>query len=120
MQDVESEGRSKMVYLVCGLFILMDLLTGSIKAFKNKEFTSSVMREGLFHKCGSILCVVFGIMVDYAQSYIDIGITIPVAVSICAYIILMEIGSIIENLGEINPEIMPKKLRSYFGKLSGG
>lgn len=108
-----------MVYFLTACFIIMDMVTGIVKAFREKSFTSSVMREGLFHKCGSVLCVVFGILVDTAQNYIDIGVTIPVAISICAYIILMEAGSIIENICVINPEILPDKLKSYFSKLAG-
>lgn len=108
-----------MVYLITGFFILFDMVTGLIKAFKEKKYTSSIMREGLFHKTASILCVVFGGVVDYAQTFIDIGVTIPITIPICVYIILMEVGSIIENICSINPEIMPKKLITYFSKLNG-
>lgn len=107
-----------MIYLITALFILLDMITGLIKAFKEKAYTSSVMREGLFHKCGSVLCVCFGVLVDYAQSYLDLGVTIPVAIALCGYVVLMEIGSIIENVCKINPQIMPNKLKSYFIKLS--
>ena len=107
-----------MVYIVTACFIALDMITGLIKAFKEKNYTSSVMREGLFHKIGSILCVAFGVLVDYAQNFLDLGVSIPIAVSICAYICLMEIGSIIENVVTINPEIMPEKLKGYFQKLS--
>lgn len=107
-----------MAYTLTAGFILLDMVTGLVKAFKEKKYTSSVMREGLFHKCGSILCVVFGVLIDYAQGFLDLGVSVPVAVSVCAYIVLMEIGSIIENVCAINPEIMPDKLKSYFMKLS--
>lgn len=109
-----------MVYLITGGFIMLDMITGLIKAFKEKSYTSSVMREGLFHKCGSIICVIFGMLVDYSQSYIDLGVTIPIAVPICSYIMLMEVGSIIENVCTINPHILPNKLKQYFSKLSKG
>ena len=108
-----------MVYYVTGAFVLLDMLTGIIKALMKKEFTSSIMREGLFHKVGSVLCVVFAVLVDYAQTIVDLGVNIPVTETVCAYIILMEIGSVIENICLINPEIMPDKLRSYFAKLGG-
>lgn len=108
-----------LVYLLTACFIALDMLTGLIKAFKEKSYTSSVMREGLFHKSGSIMCVVFASLIDYAQSYIDIGIQVPVTIGICAYIILMEIGSIVENICAINPDIMSDKLKSYFLKLEG-
>ena len=107
-----------MGYIVTGAFILLDMITGLIKAFKEKAYCSSVMREGLFHKAGSILVICFGALVDYAQTFIDLGVTIPVALSLCAYIVLMEIGSIIENVCKINPEILPDKIKSYFAKLS--
>ena len=80
-----------MVYLITGCFILMDLVTGLIKAFKNKEYTSSIMREGLYHKAGSVLCVLFGVLVDHAQTIVDLGVTVPITLTICGYIILMEI-----------------------------
>lgn len=107
-----------MVYLITALFIILDMVTGLIKAFKEKNYTSSIMREGLFHKCGSVFCIVFGILVDYAQNFIDLGTKIPVAPAICGYIILMEVGSVIENICTINPDIMPDKLKQYFSKLS--
>lgn len=109
-----------MVYIITGAFILADFLTGMIKAFKEKTFNSSLMREGLFHKCGSILLVVFGVLVDCAQSYIDIGVNVPITITVCSYIILMEVGSIIENLGKINPSIIPLKIREHFAKLKEG
>ena len=107
-----------MVYLLTGIFILLDMVTGIIKAFKEKNFTSSIMREGLFHKCGSILCIAFAVLVQTAQHHIDLGVVIPVATPVCCYIITMEIGSIIENVCAINPQILPEKLKSFFSKLS--
>ncbi len=109
-----------MIYLITALFIVLDMATGLIKAFKEKTYTSSIMREGLFHKCGSILCVIFGVLVDYAQTLVDIGVNVPVAVSLCVYVILMEAGSVTENICAINPQIMPDKIRGFFAKLNGG
>lgn len=109
-----------MLFLVTLGFILMDVVTGVIKAFKEKAFCSSVMREGLFHKLGSLVCMVFGVFVDYAQLFV--GITIvnnePVGTAICGYIILMETGSIIENICAINPEFAPTWLKAFFKKLN--
>lgn len=108
------------IYLITGGFILLDIVTGLVNAFKSRKYTSSVMREGLFHKCGSILCILFGVLVDYAQGFLDLGVNVPVAISICGYIVLMEVGSIIENVCSINPEIMPDRLKEYFQKLTKG
>ena len=106
-----------MVYAIVATFIAFDFVTGIAKAFKHRDFNSSIMREGLFHKLGSVFAVTLGVLVDYAQGYIDVGVTVPVAGSICGYIVLMEIGSICENIGKINPELIPEKIRPFFGKL---
>ena len=108
----------KMAFLLTGGFITLDMITGLVWAFKNKSYTSSIMREGLYHKCGSVLCVIFGVLTDYAQTWLDLGVAIPMTTAICSYISLMEIGSIVENLCSINPDIMPDKLKQYFAKLS--
>ena len=106
------------IYVIAAAFIVLDMVTGLVKALKEKNYCSSVMREGLFHKFGSILCIVFAVLIDYAQGFIDLGVTIPVTLGVCTYIVLMEVGSIIENISAINPEIVPDKLKQYFAKLS--
>ena len=105
------------VYAIAFAFIVLDFLTGLIKAFATNSFTSTKMREGLFHKVGLILCMILGGLVDFAQEYLDLGVSVPVAVAICVYICLMEITSIIENVCKINPQIVPDKLAALFGGL---
>lgn len=109
-----------MIFIITGGFILLDLITGIVKALKEKEFNSTKMREGLYHKSGSILCMLFGAGVDYAQNFLDLGFTVPVSTAICVYIIAMEIGSIIENICALNPEIAPEAITQLFQKLKGG
>lgn len=105
-------------FLIVSSLMLLDIVTGVIKGAKEKNLSSSIMREGAFHKTGSILCIVFGVAVDYGQSVLDLGITVPIAISLCTYISLMECGSIIENLGAINPELLGDKFRGIFQKLN--
>ena len=105
------------IYANAFAFIVLDFLTGLIKAFATNSFTSTKMREGLFHKVGLVLCMILGFLVDHAQSYIDLGISVPVAAAVCVYICLMEITSIIENICRINPDILPDKLADLFGGL---
>ena len=104
-----------MAFIITFAFIVLDFASGMVKAFATNKFTSTKMREGLFHKIGLLLCIVLGYMIDYAQAYLDLGFTAPVAIAICVYITLMEIASIVENLCKINPEIMPDKLTEIFG-----
>lgn len=109
--------KTTILLIIVGGFIILDVITGLGKAFKNKEYNSTNMRKGLYHKCGSILCIVFSALVELSQRYIDIGVSLPILNVVCGYIILMEITSIVENICELNPEIMPDKLLQYFEKL---
>ena len=107
-----------VVFIITAVFIILDMVTGIIKAFREKAFTSSIMREGLFHKSGSILCIVLGALIDYGQAYMELGFNVPIAVPICIYICTMEIGSIIENICIINPKFLPEKIKEHFSKLN--
>ena len=106
-----------IIYAIAFAFSGLDFFTGLTKAFATNSFTSTKMRQGLFHKVSLILCMILGGLVDFAQVYLELGITIPVAEAICVYICLMEITSIIENICKINPEIVPDKLAALFGGL---
>lgn len=108
-----------MQYLITFSFMALDFLSGIAKAVFLGELCSTKMREGLFHKTALILCVLLGIGVDQAQTVVDLGISIPVSGSICVYIILMEISSIMENICCLNPELLPETLRGLFAKGKG-
>lgn len=102
------------IYFITFAFIALDFVTGLTKAIATRTFSSTKMRQGLFHKAGLVLCMILGFLVDYAQGYLDLGITVPVAGAICVYICLMEISSVIENVCRINPDILPDKLTGLF------
>lgn len=107
-----------MVYALVLAFILFDFATGMVWAFMNKQFNSSVMREGMFHKCASAFYIIFGALVDYTNTFLDLGINISISKAICTYIVIMECTSILENLGRINPKFVPKKIREHFLKIA--
>lgn len=98
-------------------FIALDFVSGMIEAFKNKDFDSSIMRDGLVNKMGELLILVLAELAEKALPYFDISIGKPIFNGICTYIILMEIGSIIENVGNINKAIIPAKIRKFFKKI---
>ena len=105
----------KFYLLFVTLFILFDILTGWIAAIANKNYKSSIMRVGLYHKIGLMLTLLFGVICDYAQRYIDIGLSIPFVPAISIYIVVMEISSIAENIHKLNPEISVETLKNFFG-----
>ena len=91
--------------IVVLIFIAFDVATGWLKAIATGTTDSSIMRQGLFHKLGEILAVMFGYMCEYLFPYMEIEVTIPFAVAIATYIVLMETASIIENLCIMNPNL---------------
>ncbi len=105
-----------MSIVIVMLFIILDFITGIVMAVKNSNLNSSIMRDGLFNKFGEIVIVAVGFLIDYGQSYLDMGFNVPVLESICVYIILMEIGSILENVSRINKSLVPEKIREILEK----
>lgn len=105
------------IILLTLLFIVIDFVTGITKSLYLKQFSSSVMREGLFHKVAFLFAITVGYLIDYAGVYIDLNIGVSIANFMCGYIIVMEIGSTLENLGAMNPDLIPSKIRDAFIKI---
>lgn len=87
-------------------FMMVDVFTGILKAVKNKELSSTRAREGIYKKASFILFIAFGYLADYAMDYVDLGFNFPAAATICTLIILTEAISVLENLGQINPDLV--------------
>lgn len=87
-------------------FMMLDVFTGVLKAVKNKELNSTKAREGIYKKASFILFIAFGYLADYAMDYVNMGFNFPAAVTICALVIVTEAISVLENLGQINPELV--------------
>lgn len=94
------------VYVIgVAVFILADILSGLLKALYNKEFKSSMMRGGLFHKAGEILVLGLLYLVEFESAALGFDAGLPLFKTGCGYVVLMEIGSIIENLKAFTPGI---------------
>lgn len=87
-------------------FMVIDVFTGVLKAVKNKELNSTKAREGIYKKASFILFIAFGYLADYAMDYVDMGFNLPAAATICTLIIITEAISVLENLGQINPDMV--------------
>lgn len=107
------EIRSGVIVL---MFIAFDIIFGLVQAVTNQQFESKVMRQGMFHKLGEILCYCFGVMCDSALPLIEISLPFSLAAAITVYIVIMEIGSILENVAKISP-VLAKYLGFLFEKL---
>lgn len=107
-----------MVIIITLLFIMFDFTSGFVQACANRNVSSTKLREGLFHKCGFIFAICFGILCEWSMQFIDLGFDVPIATAICVYIILTEITSILENLGNLSPEFADSRFLSFFSKVT--
>lgn len=109
-----------LVVLAC---IFLDVVSGLVKALKKGEFSSSRMRKGLYNKVAVIIVLLlawvaqigFDMMIlpqEYESLQTVLSIVFP---AVGVYLILMEAGSVLENAGEIVPELKNKKLWALFG-----
>ena len=106
-----------MLYVVVVAFIIMDILTGFAGAIKKKTVNSTVFRDGMYKKVGSVAIVLFGTLVDYCQTMVDIGFSVNCSLTFSIAIIVMESISILENIGELNPDLV-KIIQPYLEKIS--
>lgn len=97
-------------------FIVCDIISGLFKAFANEGYNSTIMRQGLLHKMGELLCFLFCVICDIALPRLEIMLPFSIASGVTVYLVFMEIGSIIENVGLLNPEL-GKYLTGLFEKL---
>ena len=96
--------------LVTVIFIIFDIATGVIQALINGTFESHKMRQGGLRKLCLLVVIAFGVVLDYSQALVDLGFNFPCLSWICAYISLMEIMSIIDNINMAFPNALPKGL----------
>lgn len=102
-----------LIVIAC-VFMVLDLITGFIGAVVNKEVQSNKMKQGLWHKCGFLLAIIFGVMCEYAMKYVDLGFELPIQIAVCTFICITEIMSILENLGKISPELAASRFLKIF------
>ena len=104
-------------YIIVPLcFMLLDCVSGFIRSVLKKELSSTKAREGLMHKLGFILAIAVGIFLQCASQVIDLGFEIPSMAAICVYIVLVECMSIVENIGDMNPDIANSNIFQFFKK----
>lgn len=88
------------------ILIFLDWIFGVANAIIHKEFESSKMREGIAHKCGELGFLLVGLVADgVALGGVDIGIGGYVFTAFCTYIIIMEIGSLMELMCKLDPKL---------------
>lgn len=103
-------------YIIVGCLIVLDIATGISKALYKGGINSTLLRVGLFHKLSEVLTVIGAVLLQYGGKYIGMDIGFPLVEAITFYISVMEVTSILENIGEINPAL-GKLFEPYLEKL---
>lgn len=111
-----------IMFIVC---MVIDYATGSAAAMQKGEWSSSVARAGLWHKCGSLIAVIVAGLADFVVGLVVNNIpaiTLPFdyTVLICPIVvvwyILTELGSIVENVGALGapvPNFLKKMIKAF-------
>lgn len=95
------------------LAIILDVVSGIIRAGFQGVVSSRKMWRGLLGKSAVLVVMCTAGIVDYGLlSSLDIGIDAPIYETVCAYIVVMELVSVFENVAQVNPQL--GKLRSLF------
>lgn len=98
---------NELVLWIC--LILADFISGIVRAFLDKNFKSSKMREGILNKSKGLLTVIVCMLFDtLGQNFMPISILSTVLI----YMIFMEACSIIENCDLV----LPQKIKDIFRK----
>lgn len=109
IQAITNVSEAKTIFLLCGLFVFTDIITGYLKAFKFKKVNSSISRDGYIKKVAWVIAILLGFIVDIL---VQINIFLIGSAIVC---IATEGISIYENLGECGVNL---KFKKYFEKLA--
>ena len=111
IQALSSVQDSRTLFIICSILIFSDVLTGYLKAFRNKKINSSISRDGYIKKVGWIVALILGVLLDY---FIHVHIFLFGTAIVC---ITTEAISVYENLSDIGVKLPFSK---YFEKVKDG
>lgn len=94
-------------FIVTIIVIFFDIISGISAHIYKKDFTTSNLRTGLWHKFGYLLIMATVAILQIAMFDPSFTVTFefPLFDIVCGTIIFMEVCSIVENVGIINPSI---------------
>ena len=115
MQEILQMGLLKLlpatiVYMLLGYLVIkaLDFVLGLLKTWKNSNYKSSKMRDGIIKWIAELIGILFVMLLDYV-----LGLNFYVTGFTLALFLYKEAGSILENLAECGvnmPKILKEKL----------
>lgn len=95
--------------------MLIDVVVGFSQSLITGSFSSSVMRVGLGHKFITICIMALGVLLEAACSHVaSLPFSGVTTVVVSGYVIVMEVGSILENAAKAYPELRDTPLYKIF------
>ncbi|MBP3486179.1 MAG: phage holin family protein [Oscillospiraceae bacterium] len=95
----------------------LDYISGTMKAKKLGTWSSTIARDGLWHKASEVIAVLAALLLDVAISVVlpnVPGLTVEITYSfllcpmVTVWYIVTEAGSVVENVGEMGGPVPPR------------
>ena len=102
------------IMLAC-LMMCADVLTGYVAAVKNNEDTITAMRKGLLHKVLTLILIAACLAIEIALTHmVVLPYDIPTCEVVCGYVVVMELASVLENIGKGYPDFADSAVFKLF------
>lgn len=109
-EPVTSSASAQVAIIAVLLLILLDVAFGCGNAILKREFSSEKMRAGMAHKAAELGFIVVGVICDACLlGGFDLGFA-PILMSVCLYLVLMELASLLETFAKMNPQLAESPL----------
>ena len=102
-----------MLGAILVIFMIADFLIGTVAALKTGQWASDVGAKGIGRKVITWVIVVIGHGLDISLSIHMVSLR---DIIVCAFLV-NEAGSIIENIGRIDPHAIPEPVRKMIASL---
>lgn len=92
-----------------------DVLVGFIVAVIKNDVSSTKMRQGLLHKVLMLVLIFVCLAIEIAVSHtVKLPYDVPTCEVVCGYIVVMELASVLENIGSGYPEFSKSPIFKLF------
>ena len=109
-----SEAQTWSIVLAC-VMMCADVLVGFIVAIINSNLSSTKMRKGLLHKVLMLILIAMCLAIELAIEHtVQLPYDIPTCEVVCGYIVVMELISVLENIGRGYPKFTDSALFKLF------
>lgn len=105
-------------YILVLALVVIDYVTGIIGSVVTHSFSSTIMRTGLWHKLAYLVAIIVGLVLEHLSEYYELGFVFAETITtmIIIWIVITEVGSILENLVKINPNLANNNFMRIFAQ----